>query len=183
MKSPEVYSQLKSELVPWFKSVGFKRAKGLLSWYRPHDDAHIVVWCQISQNGWDLYAGSQFIVEFQRSPEPVIGGRHARRQRFALFLSPEEREEVRSIQNAVIAALHRPPPSYAYLHISQQVTDWYLAQFKPVSEPYPMGHDIWFRYASPEHVIQWAHFIVGKLPKCIGEVEGWANTGSTAIAP
>lgn len=185
MKSPEVYSQLKSELGPWFKSTGFKRAKGLLGWSRPHDDAHIVVWCQISQDGWDSYAGSKFIVEFQRSPEPMIGGRHTGRQRFGLFLSPEEREEVRMIQNEVIAGLHRPPASHPTLHVSQQVTDWYLAQFKLVSEPYPERHDIWFRYALPEHVTRWAEFIIGKLPKCVGVVEGWANKSlqATAAAP
>jgi len=185
MKSPEVYSQLKSELAPWFKTAGFKRAKGLLGWSRPHGDAHIVVWCQISQDGWDSYAGSKFVVEFQRSTEAIIGTHHARRQRLASILSPEDREEVRSIQNAVIAALHRPPSSHPTLHVSQQVTDWYLEKFKPVSEPYPERHDIWFRYASPEHVTRWAHFIIGKLPKCISVVEGWANEAvlATAAAP
>jgi hypothetical protein len=175
MKSTEVYSQLKSELAPWFKSVGFKRAKGLLGWSRPHSDSHIVVWCQISRSGWDLYSGSQFVVEFQRSPEPVIGGPHARRQRFALFLSPEEREEVRSIQNAVIAALHSPPPSHPALQVSPNVTEWYLGQFKPVTEPYAERQDIWFRYSSPEHVVRWARYIASKLPDCISVIEGWAT--------
>ena len=99
MKSPEVYALLKSHLAPWFKSAGFKRAKGFLSWSRPHGDGHVVVWCQISQDGWDSYAGSKFAVEFQRSTEPVVGAHPARRRRLAAFLSPEEREEVRSIQN------------------------------------------------------------------------------------
>ena len=46
----------------------------------------------------------------------MIGGRHTGRQRFGLFLSPEEREEVRMIQNEVIAGLHRPPASHPSLH-------------------------------------------------------------------
>jgi hypothetical protein len=175
MKSPEVYSQLKLELAPWFKSAGFKRAKGLLGWSRPHGDAHVVVWCQISQDGWDSYAGSKFVVELQLSSEPVIGGHYAHRQRFALFLSPEEREEVRRIQNEVIAGLHHPPANYPTLQISQQVTDWYLAKFKLVNEPYPEREDIWFRYESPEHVTRWAQFIIGKLPKCMSVIEGWVK--------
>jgi hypothetical protein len=173
MKSPEVYSLLKSELAPWFKSGGFKRAKGFLGWSRPHGDAHTVVWCQVSQSGWDRYAGSGFVVEFQRSPDSVIGGLNARRERFSSFLSPEEREDVRRIQNQVIAELHVPPASYPVLHVAQQVTDIYLKQFKTVTEPYPRQHDIWFRYASPEHVIRWAGFILGKLPAFISVVEGW----------
>jgi len=182
MKSPEVYSQLKSELAPWFKAGGFRRAKGRLGWSRPHSDAHIVVWCQISQDGWDSYAGSKFVVEFQRSPEPIIGTHHARRERLAALLLPEEREEVRSIQNEVIAGLHRPPVSHPTLHVSQQGTEWYLAKFKPVIEPYPERHDIWFRYAAPEHVTRWAQFIVGRLAKCISLVEGWANQTLHATA-
>src|SRR5580658_9432206 len=126
MKSPEVYLLLKSELAPWFKSGGFERAKGFLGWSRPHGDAHTVVWCQVSQSGWDRYAGSEFVVEFQRSLGPVIGGLNARRGRFGSFLSPKEREEVRSIQNTVIAALHFPPTSHPILHVAQQVTDLYL---------------------------------------------------------
>jgi len=185
MKSPEVYSLLKSELAPWFKSAGFRQARGLLGWSRPHGDAHIVVWCQISRDGWDLFAGSKFVVELQRSSEPVIGGGHARRQRFALFLSSEEREEVRKIQNEIIAGFRRPPASHPALHVSQRVTDSYLAQFKLISEPYSERHDIWFRYAAPEHITRWTQFIVGKLPRCIRTVEEWAITAppklSTAV--
>jgi hypothetical protein len=182
MKSPEIYAQLKAEIGPWFKSAGFKRGKGQLAWYRPHGDAFIVVWCQISHDGWDSFAGSKFIIEFQRSSEPISGLARSHRQRFARFLSPQEREEARSIQNAVIAALHHPPSNHPDLHISQQITDYYLAQFRPVREPYPEIHDIWFRYASQEHVSQWAAFIVSKLPKCIGVVEGWANNVPEATA-
>ncbi|HEY1208568.1 MAG TPA: hypothetical protein VGE85_04315 [Terracidiphilus sp.] len=182
MKSPEVYSLLKIELAPWFKSEGFKRAKGLLSWTRPHGDAHIVVWCQVSQYGWDPYAGSQFIVEFQRSSEPVIGYgyKNAHRERIALLLSPEEREEVRRIQNSVIASLQHPPANHPILHFTQEVTDIYVKQFKAVSEPYPERNDIWFRYASPEHITQWAHFIIGRLPKCVAIAESWSNLSMPA---
>lgn len=123
MKSSEAYSLLKSELAPWFKSEGFKRTKALLSWSRPHGDLHTVVWCQVSQAGWDSYAGSKFTVELQRSSEPVVGFQDARRKRFVRFLYAEEREEVRSIQNAVIAGLRRPEPSHPAFQISQSVTD------------------------------------------------------------
>jgi hypothetical protein len=61
------------------------------------------------------------------------------------------------------------------LQISEDITKWYLAKFEPVTEPYREGEDIWFRYASQEHISQWAAFIVSKLPNCIGVVEGWAS--------
>jgi hypothetical protein len=103
------------------------------------------------------------------------GDKDARRERIASFLSPEEREEIRSIQNAIIASLQYPPKSHPILHVAQEVTEIYLKEFKAVSESYPEQSDIWFRYASPEHIARWAHFILGKLPKCIAVAEAWPH--------
>ena len=174
MKSAEVYAQLRSELAPWFKAAGFKRAKGLLGWARPHNGAFVVVWCQISQDGWDSYAGSKFVVEFQRSPEPVVGLHADRRRRLVSFLTAEGREEVRAIQNSVIADLRQPPKAHPTLQISEQIADWYLGQFKSIEKPYPECHDVWFRYSSPEHVASWARYLLRNLSMCVAAVESWA---------
>jgi len=171
MKSTEVYSQLRDELGPWFKSMEFKRAKGFLSWTRQKDDLQTVVWCQISQSGWEAYSGSQFTVELQRSVEPVVGASNGPRKRLAAFLSQLEREEVRGIQNAVVAGLTKPPASHPFLHMSPAVSSHYLQRFKRIAAPYPEGHDIWFRYATPAHVANWAKFILRKLPQCLAQIE------------
>jgi hypothetical protein len=173
MKSTEVYKLLKSELGPWFKSSGFKRADSYLSWSRPHGDSHITAWCQVSRDGWDEYAGSQFVVEFQRAPEPIVGATSARRQRLARFLNDDQRESARRIQNNVITSLRTPPKTHPTLHVSPEVTKWYLAKFDPVAAPYPEHHDIWFRYAEPVHVTLWAQFILQQLPECVSVVESW----------
>jgi hypothetical protein len=173
MLSTEVYKILRTELMPFFQANGFKRAKGLLSWSKPYKEHFIVVWCQISRDGWDALCGSQFIVEFQLADEPTLGlGKN--RERLSFLLSESEREEVRQFQNNVIASLSHPPPSHPYLHISQEVSSWYLSKFKPVTEPYGQAHDIWFRYASPSHVQHWAQFIHRKLHQCLQVVESWA---------
>jgi hypothetical protein len=104
-----------------------------------------------------------------------VGYLKSHRQRFAKFLSQGEREEVRSIQNAVIAELHRPPASHPFLHVSQEFSNMYLKGFEAVRDPYPERHDIWFRYASPEHISWWTRFILGKLPKYIAVAEEWPN--------
>jgi len=174
MKSSEVYAILKQELDPLLKASGFKRAKSLLSWSRPHDGQHIVVWCQVSQDGWDDFAGSKFVVEFQRSGEPIVGAHPARRQRLASLLADGEREEIRRIQNAVISNLRRPAPTHPNLHISPEVTKSYLAKFELVREPYPERHDIWLRYAMAEHVHNWGRFVAEKLPGCVRELESWS---------
>src|SRR5947208_1187467 len=140
MKSPEVYKHLRTELAPYFKASGFKRADGLLSWSRQHRGGYLVAWCQISQSGWDALSGSEFIVEFQLAGEPKVG-LSGRREGLAKFLSELEREEVRYFQNQVIASLPRPHPSHPYLHVSEQVSSWYLSRFKPVAERYAQGHD------------------------------------------
>jgi len=183
MKSTEVYSLLRSELAPWFKSEGFKRTKELLGWSRPSGGAYTVVWCQVSRDGWDPFAGSRFVVEFQRSADSHLGSFHATRERLGKLLSQEEREEVRRIQNSVIAELRPAPATHPWLQISPEVTAWYLKEFKPVSEPYSERDDIWFRYASPEHVSNWAKFILEKLPKCVDFVESWPIQPGTPTPP
>lgn len=83
------------------------------------------------------------------------------------------REEMRAIQNAVIASLRPPPANHPFLHLSQQVRDYYLAKFRQVDQPYSDRHDIWCRYAQPDHIHAWAGFIMGKLPECFTQIETW----------
>jgi hypothetical protein len=173
MKSAETYSLLKSQLAPWFKSEGFKRTRELLGWSRLRGGLHTVVWCQVSQDGWDSLAGSKFTVELQRSLEPTIGVHEARRKRLVGFLSPEEREQLRTIQNAVISGLHRPAPNHPILQSSPSVSGWYRRKFETIDAPYPEGEDVWFRYGSSQDVTRWAHFIMDKLPGIIALAEDW----------
>jgi len=174
VKSTDVYAQLRAALGPWFKSEGFVRAKGLLSWCRRRGDRYTVVWCQISQDGWEPYAGSKFIVQFQRSLEPIVGFYPSPSRRLASLLTAEEREEVRAIQNSIIAELRQPPPNHPAFQISENVTAWYREQFRLVEKPYSDRHDVWFRYSSNEHVDRWSQFILGKLATCVRTVEAWA---------
>jgi hypothetical protein len=173
MKSNEVYRQLRQDLGPWFKSSGFKRGNSMLSWVRQIGDTFIVVWFQVSQFGFDPYTGSQFIVEFQKSSEPVVGSLRGRRKRISEFLSQAEREDVRKIQNQVIEALRKPPEDYVLLQMPD-VSESYRRSFEPISLPYPDGSDIWFRYAAPADISCWASFIRNKLSDCITEIEAWA---------
>jgi hypothetical protein len=64
---------------------------------------YIGVWCQVDQRGWDTYAGSEFVVEFQLGYAPVVGSNIICRQRIARMLSAAEREEIRRIMTRVMA--------------------------------------------------------------------------------
>ena len=82
----------------------------MLSWWRPHGELCLVFWFQVSQHGWDPYAGSELTIEFQLSDEPIVGTSSVRRERFGRLLHNSAREDLRQIQNRVIASLRRPPP-------------------------------------------------------------------------
>ena len=157
MKSTEVYRLLRLGLSPVLKSLGFKREKSFLSWARRRGDKYTVLWCQISRDGWDEYVGSQFTLEFQRSVDSAVGSRSTQRKRIAKLLSDTQREDVRLVQNNIVATLRHPPANYFKLSVSPEVTQWYLAKFEQDTTPYPHNHDIWLRYAKTEHVEQSWH--------------------------
>ena len=166
MKSSEVYALLRSEIAPWAKAQSFKRAKPVL-WTRQHGDTQTSFWLQIAvQDSWDPYAGSMFTVNFTHGslpPRPF--------DRIGRLLDNEGLERLRVIQDSVISSLSRPPADYDKLHVSQQVTDWYLAKFNPIEQAYSGTEDIWLRYHEPEHVQAWGRFIVDVLPSCIQRIE------------
>jgi len=171
MKSNEVYGLLKHQLAGELKSLGFKRERSFLSWSRHNDNLYTVLWCQVSQDGWDEYAGSKFTVEFQRSAESVVGSRSKQRKRIGKLLSDLQREEVRSTQNKVIASLRKPPKNHPFLSVSPDLTKAYLAKFERDLDPYPPTQDIWLRYARPEHVDAWGTFLVRAMPQCVDAME------------
>ncbi|MFI5387166.1 MAG: hypothetical protein ACHQ50_13730 [Fimbriimonadales bacterium] len=166
--SRRVYAIAREIVGPLAKDLGFKREKAMLSWTRPHGSQHLTFWFQVSQFGWNQYAGSQFTVEFQLSARPKVAS-GMQRARLPTLLTDADREEARLRENAVISRLVRPPRSYVEWigSASADVASSYLRQFEPVDEPYYTGKDIWFRYASEDDVRRWCEFIVAKLPSAI----------------
>jgi hypothetical protein len=175
MKATQVYSALRGHLTPTFKAAGFQTAKSMLSWVRPQRNRHVLVWCQVSRDGWDSYAGSKFVVEFQLSEEPVVGAAHVRRRRLGGMLDDKGREEMRLIQNEVISSLRRPPASHPLLHAVTQLRHHYLSKFQKIDQPYTEHDDIWCRYSRGEHIDAWAKFVADKLPECLQQIESWEN--------
>jgi hypothetical protein len=173
MKSTEAYRVLRTHLAPIFQDAGFKRAKALLSWMRPQRGRYLVVWCQVSQSGWDDCAGSQFTVEFQLSDEAIVGAKSVRRGRFPKMLDDSGREEIRTIQNGVIASLQRPPANHPLLHAGETIPAYYLKDFQRIDQPYSERDDIWLRYGCEEHLVTWARLIINHLPSCLKQAEAW----------
>ncbi len=167
MRSTEVYRTAREILAPWCKSGGFKRAKTvMLGWHRPTDGDYLTFWLQVSQDGWNAYAGSRFTVEFELSEEPVVGTGRIHQRLFDLLTDCELRRAT-DLQNAVIAKLERPPPEYDVLHMGEAIAEWYLGKFEPVREPYTRRDDTWLRYADADDGRTWALFILDVLPGAI----------------
>lgn len=171
MKSPEVYAAIRDGLGPSLESLGFRREKALLSWSREHEGQQTVLWCQVSRDGWDDYAGSKFVVEFQRSDSPEAGAPSSVRARLSRFLADDQRAEAGRIQCQVIASLSRPPRTHPALHVSPDVTRWYLEKFEPLRGAYGPGDDLWLRYAKAEHVTTWADFLRRVAAGCVEAIE------------
>jgi hypothetical protein len=174
VKSTDVYRTAREILAPWFKAEGFKRTRGgMLGWYKPVGDQYLLVWLQLSTDGWDTYAGSEFTVEFQRSGRPVIGEGLVR-NRLVGLLTIAELEEARHRQNRVVSKLTKPPPDHDTLRIAPNVAEWYCAKFQPVSEPYRRTDDVWLRYKDEEDVRMWAQFLLRVLPAARERFLRWA---------
>lgn len=144
----------------------------MLGYIRPHGNRFLVFWFQCEKPGWDAYAGSKFVVEFQLSPSTGIGafGADCIRGRLPHFLDDADLERLRPMQDRVIGKLARPPADHLVLKLGEDVRTWYLNQFEPVERPYRTSDDIWLRYGCEEDVIIWAEFVREVLPKVIGRL-------------
>ena len=167
MKSTEVYRIIREVIGPWCKTHGFKRTKGgMLGWYKPVGTSFLVFWFQCGPRHWDDFEGSGFIVEFQASDEPVIGqgGPGCKRERLPELLNDEQLENLRRIQNRVIAQLSPPPKTHPVFQISPEYTRMVLKEFQPVAKNALNIHQFWHRYYTVEDVRRWAALILDLLP-------------------
>ena len=178
MKSVELYRHLRAGLGEWFRGQGFKKAPRVqLGWH----DGTVFVWFQCDQWGWDQYAGSSFFVNFQvgASPEPWSGPT----ERLQRFLTDLELEELRRLQNEVIRRLRLPPREYIEAFKAATVKssdpglmlDGLLLQFRPIEQPYRQQQDVSLRYFDPADVQHWASFMLGVLPRIVGDLRGQAS--------
>ena len=176
MKSSELHRLLRSQLGAWFRSNGFKRASYTQSgWYRDLN----LVWFQCDKWGWDRYAGSGVFVNFEtqlKQASPAWSGEVKRLQE---FLTSEELEAAREMQNKVISKLKAPPAEYlamfrahcARYPDAELMEEGLLGQFKPVDRPYKNNQDFTLRYFDEHDVGQWCTFLLQALPRISEELK------------
>lgn len=173
MKSQELHRHLRASLGPWFREQGFRTAKRTpLGWHRDP----FLIWIQCDAHGWDQYTGGSFFFNVQSGGAVESWGGPT--DRLQKFLTDDELEEMRAIQNGVIPKLKLPPREFIQAMRStiaktssepESLIDSYLSFFKPVEQPFRRNHDVSLRYWDADDVAVWGAFILRVLPRIVAD--------------
>ncbi len=110
----------------------------------------------------DIY-GSSFNVEFFKSFDM------RERERIFYLLDAKELEEMRAIQNRMIARLPQPPGTLANWERKCVESMQYMRQ--AVDAPFNPLHDVWMRYRDEEDQLAWTAFLDRLLPAALARFQ------------
>ena len=172
MKSTEVYKEINNIIFPNLKSKGFKKAKtGMLGFYKQLKEFYLVIWFQCSQDGFDQFAGSEFIVEIQISKTNKIGTTSVLRERIPFFLKGKDFKDIVRIENEIKSKLHKPPKTYFIFSLPENIQKWYMKKFEKVTTIYNNSSDIWFKYFDQADIEKWIKLIEPMINKIVYDFE------------
>ena len=173
-KRVSLFKVLRRELGPRLAAEGFVevpqnaacRSYILLYFREQSHGSSFGFWFQ--RNVKSLYIdalGSSFTVEFFRSLEnPFNGG--GGRERAYFLLTPDELEEMRTLQNNVIKRL--PTLEGILAPWTESFAASAEEQRELIKKPFNPRHDVWMRYRDEADVLNWTPFI-GRLLPTLGE--------------
>ncbi|WP_163401542.1 hypothetical protein [Flavobacterium fluviatile] len=172
MKSTEVYKEINSIIFPNMKSNGFKKTKsGMLGYYKLLKEFYLVIWFQCSQDGFDKYAGSKFIVEIQISKTNEIGKGSIIRRRIPYFLTENDFGEIVITENQIKDKFQKPPKTHYIFSLAENVQNWYYKKFEKTNTTYNESSDIWFVYFNEADVQKWAKLIEPMINRIVCDFE------------
>jgi hypothetical protein len=129
-----------------------------------------MLWFQPDRwNGPDS-AGFKFTVELRLAGRPVLYAAGPR-ARLPALLTGNEREELRRLENRVIAKLPVPEPA-ALRALPEELRRAMLEDRRPRLRPYDRDADIWFRQQDRDDLDVLLAFIARVLPSAIERFEG-----------
>lgn len=171
MKSAEVYKEINSLVFPTLKSNGFKKTKsGMLGFYKKLKNHYLIIWFQCSQDGFDQFAGSKFIVGTQIGYTAEIGG-GLHRHRIPYFLKESELDNIKKTENAIKDKLPKPQKSHFIFTMSKDVQKWYKKKFEKDNTAYTNSSDIWFIYFDTSDVQKWVRILEPIIDRIIVDYE------------
>jgi hypothetical protein len=172
MKSTEVYKEINKIIYPKLKTNGFKKTKsGMLGFYKLLKEYYLVIWFQCSKDGFDLYAGSKFIVEIQISKSNEIGVASIIRHRIPYFLTEKEFDIIAKIENEIKDKLQKPPKTHYIFSLAENIQKWYRGKFEKVNNTYNNSSDIWFVYFDHTDIEKWIEIIKPMIDRIIYDFE------------
>jgi hypothetical protein len=172
MKSTEVYKEIHTTIFPWLKANGFKKTKsGMLGYYKSLEKYYLVIWFQCSQDGFDEYSGSKFIIELQISTTNEIGAGAIVRNRIPFFLSENDFVEIEKATNEIRSKLKRPPKTYYVFHLAENIQEWSKNKFEKTTVSYNKSSDIWFEYFDRADIKKWVRILEPPIHRIINELE------------
>lgn len=177
MKNREAFEQVRKRLDPSLGSQGFGAARdphhrGIWGWTRPDGPEHLNIWWQSDSHPFDPFTGSQFVMEFELSPEPVPGMSDFDRCRRRLnqLLTEDDRRVMLDLQNTVIGKLRMPTDlEYEKVIGFTPVHLLFDKEFVKVTRAYKEREDVWLRYYDAEDVAMWAGFIDERMQQLLDQ--------------
>jgi|WetSurMetagenome_2_1015567.scaffolds.fasta_scaffold52388_3 hypothetical protein len=172
MKSTDVYKEINNIIFPNLKSNEFKKTKsGMLGYYKQLKEFYLVIWFQCSQDGFDEYAGSKFIVEIQISKTNEIGTDSIVRQRIPFFLTENDFTEIARTENQIKDKFRKPPKTYYIYSLAENTQNWYKKKFEKANDTYNKSSDIWFVYFDQTDIQKWINIIEPMIKRIIYNFE------------
>ena len=172
MKSTEVYKEINKIIYPTLKSNGFKKVtSGMLGFYKLLKEYHLVIWFQCSQDGFDIYAGSKFIIEIQISKSNDIGAASIFSRRIPYFLTEKEFNIIVKIENEIKDKLQKTSKNHYIFSLAENIQNWYTNKFKKVNKSYNNSSDIWFIYFDQADIEKWVKIVEPMIIRIIYDFE------------
>jgi len=173
----QVHALLNRELADALRVAHFSRIRGSsFAWTREESGEHLTLWAQCDKYGWDVLWGSTFTLELQLAPTAGIAtGGIAHRYRFAHMLDASQLEDLRLRNNKVIQELPGSVSGSAVDYLEPDGTRTTIVGFRPISEPYVDGVDVWMHYYTVEHVLGWVQMIRLLLPRLVFRAQAVAT--------
>jgi hypothetical protein len=168
-----LYALLKAELDLSLRQLGFIRINTCPLTYSYVDTVEeLTLWFEAEDSNWDPLWGSAFTMELERVPHEFEKKfRRETRAKFSALLDRDDLEELRAMNNEVIAALPGTTRDAAiYLVDTASGQDVVFAGVRAQKTPYGLGWNVWMRYLDSDHIVAWADFLRPRLPALVAKV-------------
>lgn len=159
MRAADLYRLMTATWREMFEQAGVRRVpKTKADWYQVRDGRNLLLAVQASDQGWDRFHGSDFVIEFDVAKDLKFGRSYDCRGRFGEHLDTPSLERIRAYQNEVVRRMQPPTPAEAGFDATDPDYGRYLAAFFS-AETEMRAHDLHFRYYDDVDAAGWLELL------------------------